>query len=192
MDDDPASIEYPTMTWFFAHLCLYLQMIDMPVSPLATQVILEAHPQVLEAAGERDLIAMYTGALVDNAVERYAMFLTSLKLSADIDQRRLALTRARDHGLDMDRVAIATVERTIEKAFEILPPLKGSLPSIIALQPPPSDAEKLLLRSIERTTFLEATYNTALEQANVILCYFLGLSSFWNMQCRYRLKIMVL
>jgi len=92
----------------------------------------------------------------------------------------------------MDRLAIATVERTIEKAFEILPPLKGSLPSIIALQPPPSDAEKLLLRSIERTTFLEATYNTALEQANVILCYFLGLSSFWNMQCRYRLKIMVL
>ena len=50
----------------------------------------------------------------------------------------------------------------------ILPLLKGSLPSIIALQPPPSDAEKLLLRSIERTTFLEATYNTALEQANVI------------------------
>jgi nuclear pore complex protein Nup107 len=62
---------------------------------------------------------MYAGALVDNAVERYAMFLTSLKLSADIDKRRLALTRARDHGLDMDRVAIATVERTIEKAFEV-------------------------------------------------------------------------
>jgi nuclear pore complex protein Nup107 len=55
-----------------------------------------------------------------------------------------------------------------------LPPLKGSLPSIIALQPPPSDVENLLLRSIEWTTFLEATYDTALEQANVILRYFLG------------------
>ena len=62
---------------------------------------------------------MYAGALGDNAVERYAMFLTSLELSADIDERRLALTRARDHGLDMDRVAIATAERTIEKAFEV-------------------------------------------------------------------------
>jgi nuclear pore complex protein Nup107 len=74
---------------------------------------------VLQAAGQRDLIAMYAGALGDNAVERYAMFLTSLELSADIDERRLALTRARDHGLDMDRVAIATAERTIEKAFEV-------------------------------------------------------------------------
>ena len=73
----------------------------------------------MQAAGERDLIAMYAGALGDNAVERYAMFLTSLELSADIDERRMALTRARDHGLDMDRVAIATAERTIDKAFEV-------------------------------------------------------------------------
>lgn len=56
----------------------------------------------------------------------------------------------------------------------MLPPLKGALPSIIAMQPPASDAEKLLLRSIEWTTFLEGTYDTALEQANVILRYFLG------------------
>jgi len=34
------------MTRFFAHLCLYLQMIDIAVSPLAIQIILEV--QVLE------------------------------------------------------------------------------------------------------------------------------------------------
>ena len=62
---------------------------------------------------------MYAGALGDNAVERYAMFLTSLELSADIAERRLALTRARDHGLDMERVAVATAERTIEHAFSV-------------------------------------------------------------------------
>jgi hypothetical protein len=39
---------YPTMTRFFAHLCLYLQMIDIAVSPLAIQIILEAYLQVLE------------------------------------------------------------------------------------------------------------------------------------------------
>ena len=54
---------------------------------------------------------MYAGALGDNAVERYAMFLTSLELSADITARRLALTRAKEHGLDMERVAIVTAER---------------------------------------------------------------------------------
>ncbi|EGO23158.1 hypothetical protein SERLADRAFT_450816 [Serpula lacrymans var. lacrymans S7.9] len=171
---DPSSSEYPTMTRFFAHLCLYLQMIDVPVPPLATQVILEAYLQVLEAAGQRDLIAMYAGALGDNAVERYAMFLTSLELSADIEERRLALTRARDHGLDINRVAIVTAERTIEKAFQLLPPLRGPLPSTIALQPAPSGLELLLLRSIEWTIYLEDTYDTALEQATVILRYFLG------------------
>ncbi|KAF9469517.1 nuclear pore protein 84/107 [Collybia nuda] len=168
------SFEYATMCRFFAHLCLYLQMIDIPVPPLATQVILESYLQVLEAAGQRDLIAMYAGALGDNAVERYAMFLVSLELSADTSERRLALTRARDHGLDMDRVAIATAERTIEKAFELLPLLRGPLPSIIAMQSQPTDAELFLLRSIEWTTFMDTTYDTALEQANVILRYFLG------------------
>ncbi|GJE90630.1 nuclear pore complex protein [Phanerochaete sordida] len=171
---DPESSDYPTMTRFFAHLCLFLQLIDMSPPPLATQVILEAYLQVLEAAGQRELIAMYAGALGDNAVERYAMFLTSLELSADISERRLALTRARDHGLDMERVAVVTAERTIEKAFSVLPPAKGALPSVIGLQAPPSDAELLLVRSIEWTTYLESTYDTALEQANVIVRYLLG------------------
>ncbi|KAI0723479.1 nuclear pore protein 84/107 [Earliella scabrosa] len=166
--------EYPTMTRFFAHLCLFLQMIDLPVSPFATQIILEAYLQVLENAGQRELIAMYAGALGDNAVERYAMFLTSLELSGDAKERQHALVRARDHGLDVERVAVVTAERTIEKAFTILPPAKGPLPSIIGLEPAPTDAEWLLVRSIEWTTFTEATYDTALEQANVILRYFLG------------------
>jgi len=62
---------------------------------------------------------MYAGALGDNAVERYAMFLTSLDLSADIKERKLALTRAREHGLDVERVSIVTAERTIERAFDV-------------------------------------------------------------------------
>ncbi|KAJ6459798.1 nuclear pore protein 84/107 [Mycena vitilis] len=183
-----ASFEYTTMCRFFAHLCLFLQMIDIHVPPLSTQVILESYLQVLEAAGQRDLIAMYAGALGDNAVERYALFLVSLELSADLTERRLALTRARDHGLDMDRVAIATAERTIEKAFELLPPLKGRLPSIIAMQTPPSDEELFLLRSIEWTIFTEATYETALEQTNVILRYFLGSG---RVQVAQRLLVML-
>jgi nuclear pore complex protein Nup107 len=133
---------------------------------------------------------MYAGALGDNAVERYAMFLTSLGLSADIAERRLALTRARDHGLDMERVAVATAERTIEHAFsvsvhcadkvfilivvlQLLPSSRGELPVLSSLQDPPTDDEQLLVRSIEWTTFMDATYETALEQAVVILRYLL-------------------
>ena len=62
---------------------------------------------------------MYTGALGQNAVERYAMFLVSLALSADINERRLSLTRAREHGLDMERIAIFTAEQTIDNAFRV-------------------------------------------------------------------------
>jgi hypothetical protein len=36
-----------------------------------------------------------------------------------VGERRLALTRAREHGLDMDRVAVVAAERTIERAFEV-------------------------------------------------------------------------
>jgi nuclear pore complex protein Nup107 len=53
---------------------------------------------------------LYVGALGDNAVERY-------ELGSDPGERRLALTQAREHGLDMDCVAVVTAERTIERAF---------------------------------------------------------------------------
>ncbi|KAG1856956.1 hypothetical protein DFJ58DRAFT_878706 [Suillus subalutaceus] len=53
---------------------------------------------------------------------------------------------------------------------KLLPPqMKGPLPSVIALQATPSDIELLLLRSIEWTTFEDGMYDTALEQATVIL-----------------------
>ncbi|KAH9971849.1 nuclear pore protein 84/107 [Lactifluus volemus] len=152
---DPESSEYPTMTRFFAHLCLYLQMIDIAI-------ILEAYLQVLEGAGQRSLIAMYAGALGDNAVERYALFLTSLALSADPAERRTALQRAREHGLDVPRVAIVTAERTIERALDTLP------------SSPAEEAEMLLVRSIEWTVVEAETSDTALEQANVILRYLLA------------------
>jgi len=70
-------------------------------------------------AGQRDLIALYAGALGDNAVARYAAFLVSLGLSVDINERKLSLTRANEHGLNVERVAIVTAERTIEKAFSV-------------------------------------------------------------------------
>ncbi|KAG7092946.1 hypothetical protein E1B28_009248 [Marasmius oreades] len=171
---ETTSYEYGPMCRFFAHLCLYLRMIDSFVPPNASSIILEAYLQVLEAAGQRDLIAIYAGALGENAIQRYALFLVSLELSTDVNERRLALTRAKEHGLDMDSVAAAAAEMTINKAMEMLPILKGPLPSIISGQAPPSDAELFLLRSIEWIVFSEATYDKALEQANHILRYFLA------------------
>jgi nuclear pore complex protein Nup107 len=113
------TFEYAQLCRFFAHLCLFLQLADIQTPAVATQRILEAYLQVLEEAGQRDLIAMYASALGDNAVLRFALYLVSLGLSVDISQRRRTLAGAREFGLDTDRVAILTAERTIEKALEV-------------------------------------------------------------------------
>jgi hypothetical protein len=89
-------------------------MIDIHTPPLATQVILEAYLQVLADAEQRQ-----AGALGDNAIERYAAYLVSLQLSADISERRSALTQANEHGLDMHQAAVVAAERTIGTAFEV-------------------------------------------------------------------------
>jgi nuclear pore complex protein Nup107 len=134
---------------------------------------------IFQAAGQRDLIAQYAGALGDNAVRRYALFLTSLTLSTSADERRAALVRAREHGLDVQAVAIAAAEHTINRAFAGLSSLKGDLPEIRLVAPDePGEARLLLLRSIEWTTFNETTYATALKHANVILRYFLACGEF--------------
>ncbi|TFK38561.1 nuclear pore protein 84/107 [Crucibulum laeve] len=172
---NPTNADYTTLCRFFAHLCLFLQMIDITPPPMAMQKILEAYLQVLEDAGQRELIAMYAGALGDNAVDRYAAFLLSLALSADINERHLALTRARDHGLDMERVAIAAAELTIDRAMQnLLPKYRDPLPSLTSFPEPASEDELLLFRSIEWTTFMTQTHNTALEQANLIVRHFLA------------------
>ena len=112
---------------------------------------------------QRSLIAMYAGALGDNAVERYALFLTSLALSADHVERRAALQRAREHGRDLPRVAIVMAERTIERALDSLPSsVKGQLPNLANVaQEPAEEAEMLLVRSIEWTVVESETYDTA-------------------------------
>lgn len=62
---------------------------------------------------------MYASALGDNAIERYAVFLSGLELTVDIDERRAALKRAKDHNLDVIRVARATADKTMEFAFSV-------------------------------------------------------------------------
>jgi len=99
----PGMEEYVPLCRFFAHLSLYLGLIDVAVPVGAVQVVLEAYLRVLEVcrfvskirwllmvvaqdAGERHLIALYAGALGENAVERYAVFLVSLRLEAGMGE----------------------------------------------------------------------------------------------------------
>jgi len=178
-----SSFEYKSLTRFFAHLILYLHLIDLPTPPLSTQIILEAYIALLENAGQRELIAMYAGALGENAVERYAMFLVSLPLDVSPNERKRTLLRAAEFGLDVTRVAIVAAERSMDLGLRKLPSSEDedALPSLISPPHPPSEDETLLLRSIEWTTFLgdmedesQSTLPLALEQTNVILRHLLA------------------
>lgn len=57
---------------------------------------------------------------------------------------------------------------------KLLPPLKGPLPHVQSKPYQPSNPELLFIRSIEWTTIIPGTYDNALEQANLIIRYFLG------------------
>ena len=50
---------------------------------------------------------------------RYALFLASLDASMDATERRNALRRAKQHDLDVARVARVTAEKTMDKAFDV-------------------------------------------------------------------------
>ncbi|KAG2127432.1 hypothetical protein BD769DRAFT_1668078 [Suillus cothurnatus] len=142
---------------------------------MSLSIILDWTSSLLEtfAAGLKDgnFDSESSEALGGSVVEQYVMFLTSLKLTADINERQLALTRAQECGLNIHRVAVVTAERTIDTAFELLPQMKGPLPSVIALQATPSDVELLLLRSIEWMMIEDGMYDTVLEQATEYLHY---------------------
>ena len=129
-------LSFTHLTRFFAHLCLYLQLMDIEVPNDAVQVILEVYLKVLEVgwlrfvieymtntcsqdAGQREHIAMYASALGQNAVERYALFLTTLDLSVTTKERREALRQAEQHNLNIVHVAQVAAEKSIAKAFTV-------------------------------------------------------------------------
>jgi nuclear pore complex protein Nup107 len=128
----------------------------------------------MQEADQREHIALYASALGENAVDRYAVFLANLDVSTSVEDRRIALHRAEDHGLDVIRVAQVTAEKTVYACFTRLPAQRLTLPSIVTRESKLSNDEQMLIRSIEWTTFLEETYINALEQSNVIFRYFLG------------------
>ena len=66
------------------------------------------------------MIAQYAAALGDNAVNRYALFLAELPVSTTPHERRDALFRAQEFGLDITLVALETAEMTMDRAFKVI------------------------------------------------------------------------
>ncbi|CAE6488486.1 unnamed protein product [Rhizoctonia solani] len=147
---------------FFAHLCLFLTIIQQPVPADASAIILEGYIRVLEAEDQRNLVALYVSALGDNAVDRYAAYLASLPDDLPYDQRADALKLAKQHSLVVERVAE-------------LPPLRGPLPTPADMSDQATPIELRLVKSVEWLLFNQETWETAIYQSNAVLRYMLGM-----------------
>ena len=141
------------------------------------------------------MIAQYAAALGDNAISRYAMFLAELPVSASSHERRDALFRAQEFGLDVIQVAFSTADMCMDRAFKVrsrlfvsvaqysssmlqaLPKLSGPYPPVSSDPRKLSDAEQSLINATDWLMFQESTYRPAVVRINAVLRYFLGKSA---------------
>ena len=137
---------YPPLLRFFAHFVIYLRLLhqDPPLEP--ANVILQAYLDVLEEEGKSELVAVYAASLGEqNGAESYARFLkgqsamyalrvtnvsrltcilpspAAMDPRATKEERRVALLRAKEHGLDLVEVAKLTVNMVMNETFMVSP-----------------------------------------------------------------------
>ncbi|KAF9506540.1 hypothetical protein BS47DRAFT_1321765 [Hydnum rufescens UP504] len=162
---------------FFAHMCLFLRHIGFSVPVHAADTILQAYISLLEEQERGDLVALYVGALGDNAIQRYAVFLSNLSLDLSKHDRLVAVNRAKEHGLDVEAVAFSTAGIVAREELKKLPSYTSSLPSPSDFDLQIRKEELVLCRSVEWLTFHESNHGHALRQANAILRYLLCIGS---------------
>ncbi|EIW72067.1 hypothetical protein TREMEDRAFT_66694 [Tremella mesenterica DSM 1558] len=161
---------------FFAHLVLLLRTLGQKVPDVAANIILEAYLQILERDGNSQLVAMYAACLREGSGEEsYARFLRSMDPNTTKEERMRALSRAKQHDLDVAIIARETVRMIIEEAFATIPPLTVELPDITSIVSGLSERDVYLIRSIEWLTMVPETFTDALVKSNDLARYFLAL-----------------
>lgn len=176
---------------FFAHLILYLRLLSIALPDFACNAILSCYVQVLEVAGETDLVAMYASSLEPQSATRsYANFLRSMDVNASREAKALALRRAEEHSLDLAAVARCTVDIVFDELF---PSITSDFdePLSFAAGGPKGKAgaarmdatkfdvhldanEEALVRAIDWLTFDPATFADAITQSNALTRLFLS------------------
>ncbi|WVQ67012.1 uncharacterized protein L199_005204 [Kwoniella botswanensis] len=161
---------------FFAHLVLTLRTLGQSVPDSAANAIIQAYLTILEREGNDSLVAMYAACLREGSGEEsYARFLRAMDHSATREQRTEALSRAKQHNLDVAIIAKETVKMILSEAFEDIPSLSSSEPDITAVSVGLSERDVQLIRSIEWLTMMPETLGEALIKSNDVARYFLAL-----------------
>ncbi|EST08662.1 Nuclear pore protein [Kalmanozyma brasiliensis GHG001] len=190
LGDMQASLEPATfarLLRFFAHLILYLRLLSISLPDFACNAILSCYVQVLEAAGESDLVAMYASSLEPQSATRsYANFLRSMDVNSSCEAKAHALRQAEEHNLDFAAVARCTVDIVFDELFPTIMSDFDETAGFGGARSGPGkldaarfdirlDAnEEALVRAIDWLTFDPSTYADAIIQSNNLTRLFLS------------------
>lgn len=168
--------KYAHLVRFFSHLILYLRLLERPLPSATCNSILRHYVEVLEVAGEDELVAMYASSLeAQSAEESYAHFLKSLNLDTPTADRRSALLRAEEHALDMAAVARLVVRSIFAESVEALETRQGwTVDPIGALSQELTETEARLIWAVDWLTFDGSTAADAIFQTNALMRAFLS------------------
>ncbi|KAG8811348.1 Nucleoporin nup84, partial [Serendipita sp. 399] len=153
---------------FFAHLWLFLTMIDASKELSPSTRIIEKYIEILQESEERDIVALYTSFLGHAAIKKYADFLASMPLSTPNSELDRALRSALAYHLDVRLVAMEASKLSRDRAAKLFPPDTGKTPNLsqpggkLSL----TEAEEHVIRSIAWLRFHPSTFDLVIPRSN--------------------------
>ncbi|PVG02472.1 hypothetical protein CPB86DRAFT_697475 [Serendipita vermifera] len=153
---------------FFAHLWLFLNMINAPNDLTQSTLIIEKYIEILQNSGNRDIIALYTSFLGHAAIKKYADFLASLPLDTARAELERSLRSAASYHLDVRLVAEEASKLSRDRAAKLFPPETSRLPSLLKTNTEEklTNGELHMIRSLGWLRYHPSTQDLVLRQSN--------------------------
>lgn len=171
-------LQYARLVRFFAHLILYLRLLrwDKMPNDVVCNSILKTYVDILETAGEDELVALYASSLeTESATESYAHYLKTMDINETLETKQGALLRAQEHDLDVAAVAITAVSMIFDEVFpSLMPTLTIPKTPLAELSTDLTPSEERLIRAIEWLYIHDSTHVDAIAHVNTLMRLFLN------------------
>ncbi|GHJ85979.1 hypothetical protein NliqN6_2381 [Naganishia liquefaciens] len=159
------------LTSFFAHFILLRRLTEQEIDVDLANAAIQAYLDVLQTEQLDTLVAIYAAELREGTAEdSYASFLRSMGRHASKDDRRVALLRAREHGLNVRLIANSVVRPLLGIVQFKLKSGASYQESRRRTAPGKEDVSEII-RSLEWLVFVDETYPDALNLANICFCW---------------------
>ncbi|CAG7850613.1 SubName: Full=Related to nucleoporin {ECO:0000313/EMBL:CCA72167.1} [Serendipita indica DSM 11827] len=153
---------------FFAHVWLFLNMINVSNELTQSTTIIEKYIEILQKSGERDIVALYTSFLGHAAIKKYADFLAALPLKTPRAELERGLRSAASYHLNVRLVAQEAAKLSRDRAAKLFPAEPVTLPTLPEFggDEPLTEGEQHIIRSLGWLRFHPVTKDLILKQSN--------------------------